>query len=113
MAALMEVPGPGIKAQLQLQTMLQQWQYQILNLLCWAGDLTHASVVTPAAAETTGSLTHCTTAGTLVNVDTTYTTYDVMKMTLYLCVLPPQITKPQYNLKKNIINIQTEGRLSK
>jgi len=44
---LMEVPGPGIESEPQLQ------QHRILNLLCQAGDQTCASAVTRAAAETT------------------------------------------------------------
>ena len=34
------VPRTGIRSKPQLQTMPQLWQRQILNPLCWAGDLT-------------------------------------------------------------------------
>ena len=42
----MEVPRPGVESELQLQSMPQLWQHQILNPLYQAGDQTHASATT-------------------------------------------------------------------
>ena len=39
----MEVPGPGIKSQLQLPPTSQLWQHQILNALCQARGHTCAA----------------------------------------------------------------------
>ena len=49
----MEVPGPGIKSEPQLQPKLQPWQQWILNPLHQARDQTCTSAATRAATETT------------------------------------------------------------
>ena len=54
----MEVPGPGIKSELQLQPILQLWQSQILNLLHQAKKRTCASIATWAVA-----VSRCITVG--------------------------------------------------
>ena len=59
----MEVPGSGTESKMQLWPMPQLQQRWFLNPLCQARNQTHISVVTQATAETTGSLTHCATAG--------------------------------------------------
>ena len=56
----MEVPGPGIKFEPQLQPTSRLWQYQILNPLHWAMDWTHATATTWV---TTESLIHRDRAG--------------------------------------------------
>ena len=56
-------PGPGTESKLQLQPMPQLQQCQMLNSVYWAGDQTHA------AAETTGSPTYCTIAGTPTRIN--------------------------------------------
>ena len=56
-----EVPGPGIKSELQLQPMLQLQQCWILNPLHQAGGIEPASHHRDSA----GSLTHCATRETL------------------------------------------------
>ena len=53
----MEVHGPETESQLQLQSMLQLWQYQILGM-----DGARTSAATQAAADRV--LTHYVTAGT-------------------------------------------------
>ena len=58
----MEVPGPGIESELQMQPTPQLWQRQILNSLRWARDQTRTSMVTLTAA--VAFLTHSTTMGT-------------------------------------------------
>ena len=52
------IPRPGIRSGLQFWPILQLWQCQILNPLCWAGDWTHV----PALQRCLRS--HCDTVGT-------------------------------------------------
>ena len=57
-----DIPGPGIKSELQLWPTLQLQQCRTLNPLCQVRDQTYTSAVIWAAAFR--SLTHCATAGT-------------------------------------------------
>ena len=58
----MELPGPGIEAELQLQSTLRLPRHRILNPLRQAQHWTHVSTVTWAAA--VAFLTYCATVGT-------------------------------------------------
>ena len=53
-----EISGPGIKSELQLQPMLHLQQHWILNPLCWAGDKTGTAI------EASWIITHCTMSET-------------------------------------------------
>ena len=85
----MEVPGPGTESKLQLQPTPQLWQCKIYNPLCWAGDQTHSSAETWAAA--IRFLTHCTTAGTPGSEDF-----------ILRCQYYPMCTHLRYSLSKSI-----------
>ena len=75
----MQVPGPGIECELQLQPTSQLRQQQILNpLLHQAGDRTHASEVTWAA--TVRFLNLCATSGTPHSIH-------FKEKVLYKCIL--------------------------
>ena len=58
----MEVPGPGIESELQLQPMLHCSNAGSSNPLCQVGDQAHTSTVTEDAA--VESLNHCAIVGT-------------------------------------------------
>ena len=47
------VPRPEIRSELQMQPMLQLWQHQVLNPLCWARGRTCPSVLPRQCCTTT------------------------------------------------------------